>query len=225
MSTLVIRTAIMFIVVSVSVRIMGKRTIGELQASELVIVLIISDIAAIPMQSMEVPLISGIIPVALLTAFEVITSVLIMKSPVFGRLVCGRPMLVINKGVVDQKAMKELRLTCEDLFEGLRKSGVFDIETVEYALMETDGTLSVLKRSTCEPPTSEDMKIDVGETVLRALVVSDGTIDENSMRIIGWDRNKIENIVKINGLKIEDVFILTGCRNGNYNIILKERTK
>lgn len=222
MFTLMIRTLLMFIIVSAAVRIMGKRTIGELQAGELVIVLIISDIAAIPMQSMEIPLLSGVVPVALLTAFEVVSSILIMKSPKFGRLVCGRPMLVINKGEIDQKAMKELRLTCEDLFEGLRKNGVFDIESVEYALMETDGTISILKKSRFEPPCAQEMGIESDDTVLRALVVSDGSIDENSMKILGWDNKKVKEILDKSGIGLKDVFILTGCSDGTYKIITKE---
>lgn len=225
MFVLLIRTVLMFIAVSAAVRIMGKRTIGELQASDLVVVLLISDIAAVPMQENGVPLLSGLVPIAILTALEIIFSILIMKSPKIGRLICGRPIVIVAKGEIDQGAMRELRMTCEDLFEALRKNGVFDISAVDYAIMETDGTLSILKKASVEPPSAQMMGIDAGETVLRALIISDRSVDENSMKLVGWDSKKLDKVLRQEKMKMEEVFVLTGCSDGSYSIVRKENTK
>lgn len=148
MTISLIRTVLLYIVIIIAVRLMGKRQISELQTSELVVTLLISDIAAIPMQDTGQPLVSGFIPIAVLVVCEIVVSALMVKSGQFRRLICGRPIVVINNGKIDQKEMRRLRLTTEDLFEDLRQKDVFSLEDVAYAIIETNGKISIIKSRT-----------------------------------------------------------------------------
>lgn len=140
-----IRTVLLYAFIILSVRIMGKRQISDMQTSELVITLVISDIAAIPMQNTEQPLLSGILPILLLVALEIIVSVIMMKSRKFRTLICGNSVLIIKEGKILENELKRLRITYEDLFSLLRQQEVFNVSDVHYAIIETNGSLSILK--------------------------------------------------------------------------------
>lgn len=223
MQILIIRTVILYVVVMVSVRIMGKRTIGELQASELVITLMISDVATLPMQEVGVPLLSGLLPIAILVFMEVFASTAMLKWPWFNRVVCGRPVVVIKSGKVDQKAMRKLRLTCEDLFEALRKNNIFDMTTVDYAIMETDGQLSVLQKAGSLPASADMVGSKDNAPQLGALIISDGSVDEHSAELIGWSGKRIDKAIESAGLSRSQVFIMVARSDGSHTIIEKEK--
>ena len=131
---------------------MGKRQISDLQTSELVVTLLISDIAAIPMQDTGQPLLSGLLPIAILIFCEIVTSVIMLKSSRARRLICGRPIVVINDGKIVQSELRRLRMTTEDLCEELRQKDVFCLEDVSYAIVETNGRMSVIKRPEKDSP-------------------------------------------------------------------------
>ena len=143
MTISLIRTLLLYVMIIAAVRIMGKRQISELQTSELVVTLLISDIAAIPMQNTGQPLSSGIIPILVLVSCEIAASFFMVKNSRFRKLVAGKPQVVINNGTVDQAQMKRLRMSTEDLSEQLRQMNVFSIQDVAYAIVETNGKLSV----------------------------------------------------------------------------------
>ena len=146
MTISLIRTLLLYVMIIAAVRIMGKRQISELQTSELVVTLLISDIAAIPMQNTGQPLSSGIIPILVLVSCEIAASFFMVKNSRFRKLVAGKPQVVINNGTVDQAQMKRLRMSTEDLSEQLRQMNVFSIQDVAYAIVETNGKLSVMKK-------------------------------------------------------------------------------
>ena len=204
-------------------RIMGKRTIGELQASDFVITLMISDLASVPMQEIGIPMTTGIIPIAILVVMEIAASNLMLRSPRFAQLMSGRPVVVVSRGSIKQKALHDLRMTNEDLFEALRKQSIFDIETVSCAVVETDGTLSVLQKAQALPPSAEQMGVSVADEQISALLVSDGTIERNSLHIVGWSEAQVRSVLSREKKRIEDVFIMTGSADGSYNIIKKEQ--
>lgn len=129
-----IRTVIIYIFIIAAIRIMGKRQLGELQPAELVVTLLISDLAAVPMQESGMPLLDGVIPILVLVAMELLFSGLMLKVPFFYRLISGRPMVVIDNGKLDQQALKRMRVTIGDLVESLREQNVFDIEQIQYAI-------------------------------------------------------------------------------------------
>lgn len=222
MAVSVIRTIILYAVILVMLRIMGKRQISELQTSELVVTLLISNIAVIPMQEPTLPLISGVIPIMLLVACEIVISIIMMKSSRFRGLVCGHPQVVIENGVIDQRKMKLLRMTTEDLTEQLRQAGVFSLSDVEYAIVETNGNLSVLKKVIKDNVTAEQLGIEEERASFEFVVISDGELAENSMRLCGVDRKWIENKLNKSGINMEDVFIMTVNLEHGYSIIKKE---
>lgn len=147
MTISLIRTLLLYAVILAAVRLMGKRQISELQTSELVVTLLVSDIAAIPMQDTGQPLLSGLLPIAILVFCEIVTSVLMLKSPRARRLICGRPIVVIDDGNILQSELRRLRMTTEDLCEELRQKDVFRLEDVAYAIIETNGRMSVVTLS------------------------------------------------------------------------------
>lgn len=146
MLIILIRTVLLYAFVTFAVRIMGKRQVSDMTTSELVITLIISDVASIPMQNTAQPLISGFVPILVFVAIEIIVSVIMMKNKRFRKLICGSPVVVIENGKINEKALSSLRITYEDLDSLLRQQEVFDVTDVKYGIMETNGNLSILKK-------------------------------------------------------------------------------
>jgi len=222
MFVLVARTLVLIVVVTVAVRLMGKRTIGEMQASELVVTLLISDLASVPMQEIGTPLMSGVVPIAILVSVEIIMSSLLLKNAKLWRVVNGAPVVVVRNGEIVQKALRDLRMTNEDLFEGLRKKGVFKISTVKYAIVETDGQMSVLQYSAQMPPSAQVMGKSVDESDTEFLVVSDGDLDYGSINLVGLDVKKINKESEKRGVPLSEIFIMTATPDGKMNIIRRE---
>ena len=142
---------------------MGKRQVGELEPSELVLSLIIADLASVPMQDYGIPLLTGVVPILTLLSLTMILSVLTMKSVRFRALLCGRPSIVIQNGSLDQREMARNRLTLDELLEELRGKGYTDLSAVKYAILETNGQLSVLPYANQKPPAARDLKVTVSE--------------------------------------------------------------
>lgn len=219
----IIRTVVLYAFVVFSVRIMGKRQISDMQPSELVITLIISEIAAIPMQNTSQPLISGVIPVLVLVALEIIASVIMMKSGKFRKLICGSPIVVIRDGEILQNEMRRLRLTTEDLCVQLRQQNIFSIEDVQYCIVETNGKVSVLEKPQSRQPSAKDFGIEISDNKIETVVVSDGQILDNSLKLCRKSKNNVIEILKKENTKLSDVFIMTLDALGKYNIVWKER--
>ena len=163
MFTGLLRTIILYLLIIVGIRLMGKRQVGELEPSELVLSLIIADLASVPMQDYGIPLLTGVVPILTLLCLTMILSVLTMKWVGFRALICGRPSVVIRDGVLDQREMARNRLTVDELLEELRCQGYTDLQTVKYAILETNGKLSVLPRAQDRPPTARQLKVTVQE--------------------------------------------------------------
>lgn len=215
----IIRTLLLYVFVIFAVRIMGKRQISDLTPTELVITLIISDIAAIPMENTSQPLLSGIIPVAILIACEIVASMIMLKSSKFRKLVCGSPVMVIEDGKILQEAMRKLRMTTEDLCIQLRQQDVFSLEDVQYCIVETNGKISVLQKPEKRTPNAEELGVNIEDSGIEAVVISDGVYLDNSIELCGFTKDKIDEILVENGVSLDEVFIMTGNRTGEYNII------
>lgn len=218
----VIRTILLYIVIILAIRIMGKRQIGELQTSELVVTLLISDIAAIPMQNTEQSLLSGIVPILILIVCEIIISFLMLKRAGFRRIICGKPIVIISDGKINQSEMHRLRMSTEDLSEELRQQGIFNIEDVGFAIVETNGKLSVLKKPEKDIPTAEELGIKTNDKGLEVVVISDGEISKYSLKICGLNRDWLFDILKKENTELNDVFLMIANGQGEYKIIEKE---
>lgn len=223
MLTTMIRTLILYALLVVIMRVMGKRQIGELQPGELVITILISEIAAIPMQDNDIPMLNSVISVLLLAAFEIIISVVSMKNVKFRSLLQGNPVILIKNGTLDQKQMKRLRYTVDDLLEALRQKDVFDINEVQYAIVETDGTLSVLLKPENRELTIGDTKLKSASQSFRHIIISDGKISDSEIKNCNLTKDKIKTILSEKGLTEKDVLLLSADINGNINLIEKEK--
>lgn len=218
-----IRAIIMYIVVVCAIKFMGKRQIGELETSELVITFMISDIASIPMQNSEQPILSGLIPIGVLTCLEIFISWLMMKSPKFRQLTCGKCVIVIDNGKINQKELCRLRMSTYDLCEQLRQMNVFSINDVAYAIMETNGKLSVLKKSEKQPPDAQSLNVEVQKANLDLTIVSNGKINNYSLSLCKLDYKWLKKILQENNTKLDEIFLMTANFNKQFNIIKKER--
>lgn len=209
MLNLVIRTLILYGTVVISMRIMGKRQLGELQPSELVVAIMISDLASVPMQALDIPLISGILPVVTLIIAEVFMSYLSLKSRRMRKIISGEPSIVIYDGHINERELSRLRFNINDLLEELRLNNCHDISDVAVAVVETSGKLSVIPRDNARSATVEDIcKKDIRHDGLPCTVISDGKINEEELRrskkSMNWIKTKLNKLGIDN---VEDVFI------------------
>lgn len=222
MAISIIRTVILYAVIIIAVRLMGKRQIGEMQTSELVVTLLISDIASLPMQNTDQSLLSGFVPILILVICEIVLSVFMMKRARFRRLVCGMPQIIIKNGEIDQAQMKKLRMSTEDLCEQLRQAGCFKLSQVEYAIIETNGKLSILKKPEEESPSCSQLNVEPERCNVETVVISDGELSTHSIQICGTSETKIRAILEAENTRLEDVFIMTVGKCGEYKIIKRE---
>lgn len=200
---------------------MGKRQLGELQPTELVITILLSEIASIPMQDNNVPMINSILAVLLLVCLEIINSVIIMKSNRIRYLLQGMPAVVINDGKLDQKKLKALRFTADDILDQLRQKDVFDISTVQYAVVETNGSLSVLKKPQYDQPINKDLNINSSPQGIPVLVINDGEFINKSIKDYGLDKNRINSVLKKEKTEVDEVLIMLIDKYDNYTLIKK----
>ncbi len=219
------RTLVMYGVILIGVRVMGKRQISQLQTSELVVTLLISELAVMPIEKRDQPLWDGIAPMIALILCEIAVSLLMLKSGKFRQAVCGKPILIIENGKILQDQMRKLRMSTEDLFEQLRQNGVFSLEEVAYAVIETNGMMSVARRPEDDPLTPSQAGVKVRAEVLEVVVVSDGEISESSLKLCGKDAQWVKGRVKAAGLSLSDVFIMTATGQGKSRIVKKDRGK
>lgn len=225
MLVILFRTLILYLIVIISVRIMGKRQIGEMQPSELVVAIMISDLASVPMQSIDIPLISGIIPVLTLIIAEVFMAFLCLKSKKFRRILSGDPSILISGGHINEKELKSQRFNLNDLMEQLRVGGYPNIADVETAVLETNGQLSIVPKKNARNVTVRDLKLNnVVSEKLPCLLISDGMLDKNELirseKNIEWLMSEMK---KRNINEIKDVFIASYDFNDGIYIQKKMR--
>lgn len=222
MAVVFVRAVILYILLIFTVRLMGKRQIGELQPSELAITILISNIATLPVEDTGMPLLTGIIPILTLASLDVIMSWLGIKSRAVRRFTCGKPVIIINDGMIDQKKMREIRFTVDDLVASLRGQGIFDIGEVQFAVVETTGTLSVYQKFSGRNVTNGDMKINGKNENPPEVIIADGDYVPEAMTRLGIDEKWIEKTLKKEKTAIGKVFLMTASTNGKYSVVRKD---
>ena len=210
MLVMTLRTLILYVVVLVVVRIMGKRELGQLQPFEFVVAILIADLVSVPMSDTGVPIFYGVIPVLTLLVAHLIISQISLKNIRFRNLISGNPTIVISQGIIDQSALAKQRYNLDDLLEQLREKNIFCVASVEYAILETSGRLSVMLKDKKRPPIVEDMDIDIKNVIMPKNVIMDGEIIETELEESGLSRDELSNKLKNIGYRrISDVFICT----------------
>ncbi len=218
----IFRTIMMYFFVTIGIRLMGKRQIGDMQPNELVVTLLISEIAAIPLQDTNQPVMNGVIAIFVLVVLEIILSVLAMKNFFVRKIMSGQSVVVIKNGVIDQSAMQMVRMTVLDLIELLRGQNVFDISTVAFAVLEVNGDLSVLLKTEEMPVTVKDIEIQKESAGLPLPVITDGKLVDESLKALETDEKHIADLVAKNGLELSEVFLMMLDRFDNINLVKKE---
>ncbi len=223
MSVVFIRAIILYMLLIFSVRLMGKRQIGELQPSELAVTILISNIATLPVEDTGIPLLTGLIPIVTLASLDVIMSWLAIKSRGVRRVMSGTPAIIIHDGKLDQKQMREIRFTVDDLMESLRGQGIFDISEVQFAIVETTGNLSVYQKHPYRNVTNSDMELKGKSIDPPEVVIADGEPDSDAMSRLALSMEWIERMLKKEKTAIGEVFLMTVDSDRNYSLIRKER--
>ena len=202
-----IRTIFLYIILIITVRIMGKRQVGELEPAELVVVFLLSELASIPMQDMNLPLMSSIVPIATLISLEILISVLTLKSRFLRRVFQGKPAILINKGVLDEKEMKRQCYNLDELLEQIRQEGYSDIREVEYAILENSGKISVIPSARGKALTAQDLGMKGSPGIMPYLVIADGKIAKNGLELTGTSEKQLMKKLGEKGVKkVEEVF-------------------
>lgn len=223
-----LRAAILYILIVLIMRIMGKKQIGELQPTELVFALIIADLAAVPMENLNVPILYGIIPVFTLFIIEEFLSFIALKSDKARGVIYGKPSILIEHGKILENEMRKQQFNINDLLEQLRIKGHTSVEDVEFAILETNGQLSTIPKATKRPVITEDMKLNVQKAELPITAIIDGRILSHNLELIGLDNDwLLKELKKLKISSPKDVFFafITGKNQLTYQLKSRKDSK
>ena len=218
-----IRTIILYLLLIGTVRAMGKRQIGEMEPAEFVVTMLLANLAAVPMQDNGIPLLSGIVPILTILALQLILAVLSMWSVPVRRVLCGRPEILIRDGRLDQAALRRSRFTADELTELLRQQNVTDLTTVQYAILETNGSLSTLLYPKYAPASAKDAGVQTAPLELPVTIISDGHLMRRNLTLAGVDETWVQSKLREQQLRLQDVFLMTREPSGKLYLIRKER--
>ena len=218
---ILIKGLIIYSVLALAVRFMGKRQIGELQPGELVITMVLSEIATMPLQDNDFPVLSGISLIFLFVTLELVSSFLAMKFRPYRTMMQGHSVLIIKDGHLLKDNLSMIRYSTDDLIEALRLKDVFDIADVQYAYIETNGSVSVKLKKEAEPVTAKDLNVPCRENALPCLVISDGKIITRDFELCSMTSQKLEKILRKNNLTASEVFLMTADKQGNIYTVKK----
>lgn len=214
MAVTLIRATLLYAAVIFLIRLMGKRQIGELQPSELVVTILLSEIASIPMQDNNIPIIHSVVALFTLVSYEILTSAIGLKSVKLRTVLQGHPVIVIRNGEIDMKALKKLRMTVNDLISAIRQKDIFDISQVSYAIFETNGQISVLLKPEYRNSTAKDLNLQPADNGMPFAVICDGKIIDDTVAESGLDKDKIKKLVISSKIPLEEIIIMTVTADG-----------
>lgn len=216
------RAILLYVIIIFCIRIMGKRQLGELQPGELVVTIMLSNIATLPIEDINIPVAMGLVPIFTIVCLDIFMSYISLSSRRFRRLIGGSPKIVISNGKIDQKIMRRLRFTTDDLFEALRSQQVFDIDDVQLAVVETTGQISVYLKKEKSPVTLGDITDNAENSDPPMLIVDNGNLIPGSLSLIGGTKKWLDKILKKECCRIDDIYIMTAQKDKSYTIIQKE---
>ncbi|WP_434303517.1 DUF421 domain-containing protein [Clostridium botulinum] len=208
MFIVLIRTIILYLLVILSMRLMGKKQIGELEPFELAITIMISELASLPMQDSRIPLLHGIVPILTLLILQNLFSLIQLKSEKIRSLINGEPSILIEKGEIDFQELKNQRFNINDLMEELRLQGYYDLENIEYAILETSGQLSIIPKTEESPVTKKDLSLQATQERLPVTLILDGKINKKNLKLIKKDEKWLENKLKKDNISSYDELLI-----------------
>ena len=224
LTVILFRSAVMYALLILFMRVMGKRQLGQLEPSDLVVTMLISEVASTPITEPDRPLLWGIAPVFMLFLLELVMSLLLAKSVRLRALLSGKPSLLIAHGRIDQAQMRRNRFTPDELAEALRSQGALDLNEVEYAILETDGKLNVVMRPADRPVTAGQMNIPAPDAGYPLIVINEGRVLTENLRLLGRDLKWLEKCLRGQGLaSAKDVYLMTVDMAGGVFLSPRER--
>lgn len=225
MGAIFIRVLILYLVVLIALRLMGKREIGQLQPYELVITMMIADLASVPMQDIGIPIFHGVIPILALLLSQIVLSYINIKSGWVRKILCGEPTVLIQKGKIMEDRLKKQKYTIDGLMEELRANGIFSLEEVEYAILETSGQISIIKKVEKTPVTKEDMNIQTQYIGYPRALIIDGSYIDKNLEIMGIAQSEIDKYLKKEKTNYKNIFILMCDENKKIFLQKKDNKK
>ena len=219
-----VRTVILYIVLIFGIRLMGKRQIGQMEASDFVVTMLVANLASIPMQDGGIPLFSGLVPIRTVLGMELVFSGLILRSIGFRKLLCGKPVILIDNGKILQENLRATRVTLDELTSHLRLKDVMDLKSVQYAILETDGNLSVFPYTKDQPAPAGAAGIRVRDQLLPITVIEDGYFSKENLIKAHRDKKWLQSVLEEHRADIASTFLLTVDEKGHVIWVGKEGT-
>ena len=222
MLIIIVRAVLLYTVIVLSLRLMGKKQLAQLQPSELVTTIMISNIATLSLEDSSVPMIYGVVPILIIVCVDVFMSFVMLKSTKVRRIITGTPQIIISDGKIDQQVMKHLRYSIDELMEAMRECMIFDISQVQYAIVETNGNINFYQKSRYRNVENGDLGLSVQNCNPPSLLIKDGEINYPVLK--NWDggEEKLQKLLDENGVRLKDVFILTDSEDEGTHIVLKK---
>ncbi len=220
-----LRTLVLYIVLVLTVRLMGKRQIGEMEPAEFVVTMLIANLAAIPMQDSAIPLLSGLVPILVILGVELVLAVATLRSIRLRQIFCGKPVILMENGKILEKNLRRTRVNLDELTMHLREKDIFDLSSVKYAILETNGQLSTMLYAKNLPPTAKDAGIRATEGALPITLVSDGKVLERNLALVGRDRAWVEQALKMRGCSLRAALLFTVDARGKTYLVRREDVK
>ena len=208
MLTILLRTVIVYAALVGTMRLMGKRQLGELEISELVTTLLISEIATLPLGDPNIPIIYAVIPLVTILAIEVALSMILLKCPRLKNLASARPSILIRHGKPDQKEMLRIRISIDELISEVRQSGLGSLSDVDYAILEQNGKISIIPKRNAQPPSADDLGLHLPENGIVHVLIEDGVINRYNMRLLGVSEDWLSERLAERGALAREIFFL-----------------
>ncbi len=220
-----VRTVILYLILIAVIRMMGKRQVGQMEPSEFVVTMLVANLASIPMQDGGIPLHSGLVPILTVLGLELVLSAISLYSVRFRRLLCGKPVILVENGKISRENLRRTRITLDELTGQLREKDVLDVRCVQYAILETNGVLSVFPYPKERPASAREAGIQVQEQALPVTIIADGKIYPENLQAAKKDRRWVEKTLKARGATLKDTFLLTVDGKNKVVFLSKEEAK
>ena len=216
------RTIVLYLILILVIRLMGKRQIGQMEPAEFVVTMLVANLAAIPMQDGGIPIFSGVVPIFTVLGVELVLSAISLKSSKIRKLLCGKPVILIENGKVLQQNLKSTRITLDELSGHLREKDVLDIRMVQYAILETNGNLSVFPYPKEKPASAKDAGIQVRQQSLPITIISDGELLTHNLSIAGKDAQWVDRVLSEHHADLESTWLLSVDKQNHITFFRKD---
>ena len=208
-----LRTIVLYLTLIAVIRLMGKRQIGQMEPSEFVVTMLAANLASIPIQDGAIPLFTGIVPIVTILGIELVLSSLCLRSMGLRRLLCGKPVILIEEGRILQQNLRKTRVTMDELTEALREKDVLDLRSVQYAILETNGKVSVLLHAKEYPASAREAGIQVKPHFLPITIISDGKLLKTNLKLAGRDDTWLDKVLRARDATVGSTWLLTVDHN------------